>query len=81
MFAKLKTKEDFVLWLKLAQSGIKLNGLNIILSKWRRCKDSLSSSTYQKLKDGFKVYNFYLGYNKIQSLFYLLLLSINFILK
>jgi teichuronic acid biosynthesis glycosyltransferase TuaG len=80
-FAKIKTKEDYVLWLKLVKSGIQLNGLDINLASWRKCRASLSSSTYQKLKDGFKVYNYYLGYNKIHSLFCLLLLSINFILK
>jgi teichuronic acid biosynthesis glycosyltransferase TuaG len=80
-FAKLKTKEDYVLWLKLAKFGIQLNGLDVILVSWRKSKVSLSSSAYQKLKDGFKVYNFYLGYNKIYSLFYLFLLSINFIFK
>ena len=80
-FANLKTKEDYVLWLKLAKFGIQLKGLDLNLVRWRKCKNSLSSSYTQKLKDGFRVYNHYLGYNKVSSLFYLMLLSINFIFK
>ena len=80
-FANLKTKEDYVLWLKLAKFGIQLKGLDLNLGRWRKCKNSLSSSYTQKLKDGFRVYNHYLGYNKVSSLFYLMLLSINFIFK
>ena len=36
---------------------------------------------FQKLVDGFKVYNEYMGYNKFISLMYLLRLSINFLIK
>ena len=80
-FAKIKTKEDYVLWLILAKNNIKLIGLNQILTSWRRNKGSLSSSIYQKLKDGYKVYRVYLGYSISRSLFYLIILSINYILK
>ena len=80
-FPDLITKEDYVLWLMLAKDGIKLMGLDENLVKWRKCKNSLSSSTFQKLKDGYKVYRNYLGYGKLKSLFYLINLSINFILK
>ena len=51
------------------------------LASWRKNKDSLSSSTIQKLLDGYKVYRVYLGYGIVRSLFYLTILSINFILK
>ncbi len=80
-FPDLITKEDYVLWLMLAKDGIQLMGLDENLVKWRKCKNSLSSSTFQKLKDGYKVYRNYLGYGKLKSLFYLINLSINFILK
>ena len=80
-FAKIKTKEDYVLWLILAKNNIKLSGLKQILTSWRRNKGSLSSSIYQKLKDGYKVYRVYLGYSILRSLFYLTNLSINYILK
>ena len=80
-FASLKTKEDYVLWLKLALDGIEMKGIQQNLSSWRKNKNSLSSSTFQKLIDGYKVYRLYLGYSPLKSLFYLVILSINFILK
>lgn len=80
-FAKLKTKEDYVLWLKLAKTGIKLFGLKKILSSWRKDKNSLSSSTFQKIIDGYKVYRIYLRYNVFMSFYLLAVLSINFLLK
>ena len=80
-FARIKTKEDYVLWLILAKNNIKLRGLKNILTSWRKNKNSLSSSIYQKLKDGYKVYRVYLGYGTLRSLFYLTILSINYILK
>jgi teichuronic acid biosynthesis glycosyltransferase TuaG len=80
-FPSLKTKEDYVLWLKLALNGVKMKGIQQNLASWRKNKDSLSSSTIQKLLDGYKVYRVYLGYGIVRSLFYLTILSINFILK
>lgn len=80
-FASLKTKEDYVFWLKLALDGIEMKGIQQNLSSWRKNKNSLSSSTFQKLIDGYKVYRLYLGYSPLKSLFYLVVLSINFILK
>ena len=80
-FSNLKTKEDYVLWLKFAQDGIEMKGLDQNLSSWRKTKNSLSSSTFQKLIDGYRVYREYLGYSIFKSLFYLIILSINFVLK
>ena len=80
-FAKIKTKEDYVLWLILAKRGVKMMGIQENLTSWRKTKDSLSSSTFQKLKDGYKVYRNYLKYSRIKSLFCLIKLSINYILK
>ena len=80
-FANLKTKEDFVLWIRLAQNKIELTGLDQNLSYWRKTQKSLSSSTFQKLIDGFKVYRIYLKFNRIKSLIYLIRLSINYLLK
>ena len=80
-FAKLKTKEDYVFWLKLSKMGIKMFGLNQILASWRKSDHSLSSSIIQKLLDGFRVYHNYMKFNVIKSLFCLVRLSINFILK
>ncbi len=80
-FANLKTKEDFVLWLKISKSGVNLYGLNEKLSSWRKSPQSLSSSSIQKLIDGYRVYRIHLNYSIFKSFIYLLILSLNFILK
>jgi len=67
--------------MKLAKDRVIMKGLDRNLSSWRRNKNSLSSSTIQKLKDGYKVYRIHLGYSRLKSLFFLIVLSINFILK
>jgi teichuronic acid biosynthesis glycosyltransferase TuaG len=80
-FAPLKTKEDFVLWLNIAKKEIKIVGLDEKLTQWRKIPNSLSSSSVQKLLDGYRVYRVYLGYSRFKSFMYLLLLSVNYILK
>ena len=66
-FPNLKTKEDYALWLKLAKSSIKIEGLNLNLAYWRNTKNSLSSSLVQKLFDAFRVYYLYEKKNLIYS--------------
>ena len=80
-FSNMKTKEDFVFWLKLLKKNFKIHGIQIYLTKWRKLNNSLSSSVLQKLIDGFTVYNRYLKMNFVKSLYYLFLLSINSIIK
>ena len=80
-FPNLKTKEDFVLWLKLLKKKYKIISLDENLVHWRKLNNSLSSSIIQKLSDGFKVYNSYMNYNYITSLYLLLCLCINFLKK
>ena len=80
-FANLKTKEDFVLWLKLLKSGLEIGSLEEVLMTWRKTKGSLSSSITQKLKDGYKVYNYHMNYNFIKSIYLLINLSINYLKK
>ena len=80
-FPDLKTKEDFVLWLKLLSKNIRIYGLDKELAIWRKNNNSLSSSLFQKIFDGYKVYNVYMKYNMIKSIYYLLCLSINFLKK
>ena len=80
-FSNLKTKEDFVLWLLILKKKIIIGGFNKTLTTWRKLDGSLSSSVIQKLKDGFIVYNKYMKFNFLKSLFYLLILSINFLKK
>jgi len=81
-FPDLKTKEDFVMWLQILKL-FKCNvyGLNKVLTKWRKTRNSLSSDSIQKIFDGFKVYNKYLNFNIFKSIYFLLILSINFLRK
>lgn len=80
-FSKEKTKEDFLLWLQILKKNIIIGGYKKNLTTWRKLENSLSSSVVQKFKDGFKLYNKYLKFNYIKSLFYLLILSINSLKK
>ena len=80
-FPNLKTKEDFVLWLKILKSGHKIYGVKQTLTNWNMSENSLSSSTFQKVKDGFFVYNKYMKFNYFISLYYLLCLSLNYLIK
>lgn len=80
-FASLTTKEDFVLWLKLLKKNIKIYALNENLLLWTKTKKSLSSSTIQKLFDGFKVYYVYMNFSLVKSIYYLICLSINYLKK
>ena len=80
-FPNLKTKEDFVLWLKILHSGINIGAINEYLTYWRKTKNSLSSSILQKLLDGYKVYRKHLKYSQFKSIYLLICLSLNFLKK
>ena len=80
-FGNTKTKEDYILWLKLSRMGIEINLIDKKLSCWRKNKNSLSSSAIQKLFDGFKVYYKYMKFNFFMSLYLLLRLSIYSLLR
>ena len=80
-FPDLKTKEDFVLWLKLLSKNVKIYGIDKNLVLWSKIENSLSSSLIQKLVDGFKVYNHYMKFNFLKSFYYLVLLSFNYLKK
>ena len=80
-FANTKTKEDYILWLKLSQKGVLFHGIDEFYMKWRKTEDSLSSSVIRKLIDGYLVYNKYLNLNFLKSFLYLIRLSINYLKK
>ena len=80
-FPELKTKEDFVLWLRLAKKSVNIFGLNKSLMFWRQTPNSLSSSILQKLEDAFKVYYLYEKKNFFYSIFCVIRLSIYALLK
>ena len=80
-FANIKTKEDYVFWLKIASKNNIIFGLRNNLTKWRRLDDSLSSSKLQKIYDGYLVYKKFMKFNLLRSIIYLVLLSFNYVLK
>ena len=55
-FANTKTKEDYVLWLKITLDKNTIFAFKKNFTKWRKLNNSLSSSTFQKMKDGYNVY-------------------------
>jgi teichuronic acid biosynthesis glycosyltransferase TuaG len=80
-FSAIKTKEDYLLWLKLSKKNIRMLGFNKTLVRWRKTDNSLSSSTVQKLKDAFLIFNRHLKFSFIKSIFNVLVLSLNFLIK
>ena len=80
-FPKIKTKEDYVLWLKLSKKNIKMMGFDQKLVLWRKLDNSLSSSVFQRVHDAFYVYNTHLNFNFIKSIYYIFLMSFNFFKK
>ncbi len=80
-FCSLKTKEDYYLWLKLVKKLKILHGIKKHLVNWRLLKNSLSSSKKQRIKDAFKLYNYYENYNGFLSFYYVLRLSIYSLIK
>ena len=80
-FQQINTKEDYLFWLIIAKNKIKFYGLNKNLASWRNYKSKFSFLIFRKIIDAFKVYNFYLGYNVGQSIFYTIRLSFNYLRK
>ena len=75
-FPKIKTKEDYVMWLLISKNGIVFYPLEDILTKWKISKGSLSSSIIRNLIDGYMVYYRYMKFSFIAS--FLLLLQLCF---
>ena len=80
MFPNLKTKEDYVLWLKISKFS-QIYGIKSKLTYWRNVDNSLSKNISQKLLDGYRVYRIYMNFSVFRSIYYLILLSINYVLK
>lgn len=76
-FPKLRTQEDFALWLRLARKKIKLSHLKTNLSYWRKTKNSLSSNPIHKIIDAFKLYYKYEKKNFLFSIYSVIVLSYN----
>jgi len=80
-FSNLKTQEDYLVWLRLSKGNINMLGINETLASWRKTDNSLSSSTKQKLKDAFQVYNKHLKLNYFITLILIVSLSIHSLKK
>ena len=80
-FADIKTKEDYVFWLKITLNDKKIFAVQHNLTKWRKLDDSLSSSSLQKFYDGYLVYRKYMNFNILKSFICLMSLSFNYFLK
>ena len=68
-FSSLKTKEDYLLWLRVIKYLKVFYGIKSKLVLWRKTENSLSSSIYQKLIDAFRLYKIHMKYNFFLSLF------------
>ena len=68
-------------FIKFLKKNYKIFGINTDLTSWRKLNNSLSSSTLQKLIDGFNVYNKFMKFNFIKSLYYLMVLCANYLRK
>ena len=80
-FPKIKTKEDYVLWLKIIKKIKIIRGLDKKLTYYRKTKGSLSSNKLISLINGYKVYRNHMNYGVFNSLFNLFILSINSLKK
>ena len=81
LFPSLKTKEDYVAWLKISKNKINAYNFPKNLVIWNKVENSLSSSFIQKIIDGFRVYRKFEKFGFLVSLYRLLILSLNSIKK
>tara|TARA_Y100001935_G_C17183466_1_gene446348 strand:- start:153 stop:908 length:756 start_codon:yes stop_codon:yes gene_type:complete len=79
-FGLTKTKEDYLLWLKISKTS-QIYGINKKLLYWRKTKNSLSSNTLQKFYDAFNVYNQTENKNFLITFFYVFRLSVYYVIK
>ncbi len=79
-FSKNKTKEDYSLWLKISKKQI-IHGMDQNLTNWRKTRNSLSSNTFQKLFDAYDLYYNQEKFNLFNSMFKVIILSINYLKK
>jgi len=80
-FPKIKTKEDYVLWLKILKKISIIRGIDKKLTNYRRRKNSLSSNKVISLINGYKVYKDYMKMGYLESFYRLLILSISSLKK
>jgi len=81
LFSSLKTKEDYLLWLKSIKYLNTLKSINKELVYWRYLKNSLSSSNIQKLRDAFRLYKNHLNFGYLFSIYCVFRLSFYALIK
>jgi len=74
-FSRMKTKEDYLLWLQISKNDILIYGVKKYLSLWRKCNNSLSSDIFQKIKDAFNIYYRHEKQGFIRTLLSIIVLS------
>lgn len=79
-FNNLRTKEDYELWLRISKK-IPFYPLNKRLTNYRVRDNSLSSLQINKIINAFKIFRFYNNYDFIVSIYFVLRLYINAIIK
>lgn len=81
-FPNIKTKEDFVLWLIILKKfKCKIYPINKTLLFWTDVKNSLSSNIVRKILDSFTVYRKFCKFSLLKTLFFIIILSFNALLK
>ena len=81
IYTNLKTKEDYVLWLRIAKNKYKFGGINKLLTGYRIRDNSLSTQHLNKLINAFKIYNKFNNFSVIMSALYVIRLYSNAFIK
>lgn len=68
----LRKRQDYGLWLKILQSGIKAYGLSEVLAQYRQTENSMSSNKMDLIKWNWKLFREVQGLSVMKSMFYLL---------
>ncbi|MCM4155020.1 glycosyltransferase family 2 protein [Gramella sp. AN32] len=69
----LRKRQDWGLWLEVVKKGGAMLGINESLAYYRVRKGSISSKKLPMLKYNFNIYHKVLKFNKIRSLYYMLI--------
>ena len=80
-FKKLYTKEDYMLWLDLSKKGHKFIGVNKYLTIYKVRPKTLSSKHINKLYSAFMIYSYYLRFNFLISIIFVVRLYFKAFIK
>ncbi len=80
-FIKIRTKEDYFLWLSIIKKIKVIRGLKSKLTLWRKLDNSLSSPILRRIIDAYLMYSLHNKNNFIINVFYTLRLTIYALIK